>query len=339
MKKPSKKFRDRLVRYNIKYRQGDFGSTSKPSIKSDNLYCPIPEHFCIKNKQSRKQILGFVDHLKRLNELSQSLFLDFSNTKVLNASAVAHLKQVLDKYESKLNKIQAKASKEPIVKAMLSKLGIHKQLGLPNFNKNHHLVDKWYFCFGNKIELNTPQYDEIENALIDNFGENSRAYEVINNAISEAITNVVHHAYDVNDEFKGWLLFFCINHKNKECQIIVSDLGKTIPKTLPPTWLEQVKNQLINFGAGKISDADLIGLATQYRKTQTKAPYRGKGFEDMRLVCDTVQGSKMRVLSGKGYFLSNQSNTEIAKKDFKKENYPEVLQGTIVSWSIPLTNM
>lgn len=332
MKKPNKKFRDKQVRENIRSRHNGKKVYSS-NTKNEYIHCPIPENFCLKNKQSRKNILGIVQNIQKLTELRNSLFLDFSSTKVLNCVAVAHFMQILDKNESKLKKIGAKPSKEPIVRAMLSKLGIHQQLGLLNFNKNHHLVDKWYFCWGDTVVFDE-RYDEIENALINNFGEDSKAHQVINNAISEAITNVINHAYKPNDVYKKWLLFFCINQKDNNCNIVVSDLGETIPKTIPKTILDQLKNNIMNLNLSTMKDADLIELATQYRKSQTKAPYRGKGFDDMQLICNTIEGATMSVFSRQGYFL-HKTQSELTAK----ENFLEPLQGTIIAWSIPLTNM
>lgn len=333
MKKPNKKFRDRQVRENIRSRHNGtraYGS----NIKNEYIRCPIPENFCLKNKQSRKNILGVVQNIQKLTKLGNSLFLDFSLTKTLNYVAVAHFMQVLDKNEHKLSKIGAKPSKEPIVKAMLSKLGIHQQLGLPDFNKSHHLVDKWYFCWGDAVVFDK-DYDKIENVLIDNFGQDSEAYWVINNAISEAVANVINHAYKPNDVYKKWLLFFCIDKKDNCCTIVVSDLGETIPKTIPKTILDQLKNNIANLNLSIMKDADLIELATQYRKSQTKAPYRGKGFDDMQMVCNTIEGATMSVFSRQGYFLHKQTQSEL----IAKENFLEPLQGTIIAWSIPLTSM
>lgn len=333
MKKPNKKFRDRQVRENVKSRHNGT-KTYVSKIKNEYIYCPVPENFCLKNRQSRKKVLGVVQSIQKLTKLSHSLFLDFSSIRVLNCIAVAHFMQVLNKNESKLNMIGAKPSKDPVVKAMLSKLGIHKQLRLPNFNKSHHLVDKWYFCWGDTVDFDE-RYDEIENALIDNFGKDSKAHQTINNAISEAVANVINHAYKPNDVYKKWLLFFCIDKKDNHCTIVVSDLGKTIPKTIPKTMLDQLKNNIVNLNLSTMKDADLIELATKYKKTQTKVPYRGKGFDDMQLVCNAIEGATMSVFSRQGYFLHKQTKFEL----IEKENFSEKLQGTIIAWSIPLTNI
>lgn len=112
---------------------------------------------------------------------------------------------------------------------MLTKLRVHNYLKIDNCYAPHKLVDRWYIFEGEHVEFDEG-YDEIENVLIEKFENKADAFEIVNSAISEAVSNVVSHAYPEDAKYKRWKIFLSIDEQN--CHIVVSDLGQTIPRSL-----------------------------------------------------------------------------------------------------------
>lgn len=294
-------------------------------IKQKMLKChySLPRVFSLKKEVERNRILNALKQIYSA-EKRKNVYLDFSKVESLLPDATIHLVHTLQKFKHK--SILGKPSKDRIVKAMLSRLEVHKQLKLPDFHldKNESLVHNWYHYYGDTVDL-PDSYDEFEKILDLHF--NADDCFTINNAISEAVYNVVSHAYDEGNQYKGWLLFIHIN--NNSISIIISDLGKTIPRTVPTSFSEEkiwsyFKLDFANMG--KVTDDKLIEYATQYQRTETELPHRGKGFADMQKICEQVKGSTMFVYSRNGYWCN----------DHTRKLYDEPVNGTIIGWHIPL---
>lgn len=282
----------------------------------------LPRVFSLNKEVERNQILNILKQLHSIPN-NRCTYLDFSHIEILSADATIHVVHTLQKFKNK--PILGKPAKNRIVKAMLSRLGVHKQLKLKDFhlNRNEPLVDKWYHCYGISTDFGE-NYNEIENKLSEYFSEDNCF--VIHNAISEAVSNVVNHAYNETDDYKGWLLFLHINETS--VSIIISDLGKTIPKTVPINLREKVASyfQLDISKLGTVPDDKLIKYATYYRRTETELANRGKGFADMQEICKQVENAHMFVHSRNGYWHS--SNIQ--------QLYSKPVNGTIIGWHIPL---
>ena len=169
------------------------------------------------------------------------------------------------------------------------------------------------------------------------FASQDDAFEIINSAISEAVTNVVNHAYSENVHYKKWKIFLAITEEN--CFIIVSDLGKTIPSTVKTTISGDILS-LLNLKSWKeTSDNKRIDLASSYQRTQTELSHRGKGFKNMLQVTEAIEGAKLIVYSRKGIWgkcKQGGSFTSLSKKYNK--DYRTAIDGTVICWQIPLNS-
>lgn len=286
----------------------------------------------IHNANYRTQLLEAINKLNHKSLLKKRPYFDFGRTKILTPMAMIYFKQTLEKFPHVV--CRGRTSSNPVVSGMLSKLGIAKRLGFKGAKSSHNLVERWYLFSGESTDLGD-EYDEIENVLKEKFGEDSETFDVINTAIGEAIINVVNHAYSVDDEYKKWYLFLGITPDN--CNVIISDLGQSIPKSIPTKITDGVLSRIFNITSwGSLDDSDKIAIATQYEKTATELSYRGKGFQDMQAVCKQVKGATMAVHSRSGHWakLTKESGNEIVKK----RSYRSSINGTIISWLLPLDN-
>lgn len=324
MKKPNPKHIAYQIRLNH-IRRKHSKRPKKVKVSLIKNYYQLPTCFSLRHDTNRKPFLRSLDFLKK----QKNAFLDFSHVNTLMADATIYFIQTLHKLQDIV--LRGKSSKTPIVKAMLSKLKVHERLNLKEFtlSKNVPIIDRWYYCYGTDLTFDE-KYDEIENVLSNHFSVDDRW--IINDAISEAIANVVHHAYDIDEKYKYWVLFLSI--EEEQISIIISDLGKTIPSTIKAKGFDNLKRlRLPNLcNLGKLGDKDYIEIATKYARTQTNKEHRGKGFENMQAIYEQVTGSKMFVYSRKG-FLDKQPN-----KKPKTIEYSTAVNGTIIGWHIPLKN-
>lgn len=326
MKKPDFEKIQQQIKTDIRIRKKFRGrSNSEPATYTSYI---MPDYIDINNKHYRLTALKAINSISQHHRFNTRPYFDFSQVTTLTPMATIYFKQLLDKYYKV--KCRGRASNSSVVSGMLSKLEISQRLGLKTLKSNHSLVDRWYFFSGENTDLGD-EYDEIENVLKEKFGEDSETFDVINTAIGEAVINVVNHAYKTHDEYKKWYLFLSITPE--KCNVVISDLGQTIPKTIPLKISDAVLATFFNVSSWTgLKDDAKIEIATQYQKTATELPNRGKGFQDMQAVCDQVQNSIMMVHSGAGYW--GKKNGIIAR--FKKQNYKTYVNGTIISWVLPL---
>ncbi|MFW6538163.1 hypothetical protein ACOCIZ_15270, partial [Acinetobacter baumannii] len=103
----------------------------------------------------------------------------------------------------------------------------------------------------------------------------------------------------------------------------------------PTKIKDHVLQRVFNINSwGGLKDDSKIEIATQYQKTATELPNRGKGFQDMQAVCEQIEGAVMTVHSRGGLWArSIGSNGKI-----KKQNYKSLVNGTIISWLLPLND-
>lgn len=339
MKKPNKKLIDLQIKENIRLRKYSFDFKNEPFLRKKAtsnakqytyINYPLPECIDIHNKRYRTSVLKAINAIKYHTNESDRPYFDFSKVQVLTPMAMIHFKQLLEKHAGII--CRGRPSPNTVVTGMLTKLNISKRLGIKELKSDHKLVEKWYYFSGENTDLGE-EYDEIENVLIEKFGEESETFDVINTAIGEAVINVVNHAYSDDDKYKKWYLFLSITPE--KCNVVISDLGMTIPNSIPTKISDNILQRIFNINSwGNLTDDSKIEIATQYQKTATKLPNRGKGFQDMKAVCDQVHGSIMMIHSKGGYWAKSTKNEE----KFKKQNYKSIVNGTIISWLLPLDN-
>lgn len=279
----------------------------------------------------RNSLLEAIELLQNIKAPHKRPYFDFSKTKILTPMAMIYFKQILEKYPEIV--CRGRTSPHSVVSGMLSKLGIASRLGFKGAKSTHNAVERWYSFSGENTDLGD-EYDEIEGVLKDKFGEDSETFDVINTAIGEAIINVVNHAYTKDERYKKWYLFLSITPD--KCNVVISDLGQSIPTSIPTKITDGMLKRVFNFTSwGDIDDAEKIEIATQYQRTSTQLAYRGKGFQDMKAVCDQIDGAIMAVHSKCGYWAKQTKN---GSERFKKQNYKSSINGTIISWLLPLDN-
>ncbi len=161
--------------------------------------------------------------------------------------------------------------------------------------------------------------------------------------LTEAITNVSHHAYPVNSYFsennKNWYMSGSYNRDTKELKVVFYDQGIGIPKSLPNS---RVKEKILSWlskmqipAADRKRDEVLLRAAVQISRTSTGAADRGKGLQDLTEFIRQRQEGYMSILSLRGlYKLTVKGGNEKTKSVYFKNK----LNGTLIIWSVTLKN-
>lgn len=241
---------------------------------------------------------------------------------------IAELRRIIRYVEGKV-KIDFQPPKNEKIYQVLHQIGLCDLLGVKNvIELKDDDVINWRYAQGAQVE--GKKYDDI---LADYDGEIAKPLqEKLFAGITEAMTNVINHAYDlkrndgldVNDELKQWWMFS--QEKDGYLSVTFCDLGAGIPRTLPikhPNLWERFKK------FGKSTDADAIDYAIRDSRSRTKESHRGNGLGQIIRVCESIDGATVIIYSNKGTY------TRI-KKHKKLYSHADSILGTLICWRVPL---
>ena len=165
-------------------------------------------------------------------------------------------------------------------------------------------------------------------------------WTILHSGISEAVTNVTHHAYPNNPQCKdkSWYLTGSFHSQTKELKIAFYDQGVGIPNSLPESNLwEKVLAYFSKFSiekAEQLRDATLIKAAVSIDRTSTEKNDRGKGLQDLIEFIRELGSGYVSIMSYKGLF---KCSIENGKERVKSESFDRPLRGTLIIWSVVLS--
>ena len=180
---------------------------------------------------------------------------------------------------------------------------------------------------------------KLKEHLIEIIGKSIPKWTFLSSGISEAITNVSHHAYPESDKYqekdKFWYLTGSFNHKTKELKIVFYDQGVTIPKSLPASKIwEQVLSALSKLPfVDRKKDEMMLKAAVELKRTSTNDTDRGKGLLDLLEFVKQRQSGYISIISAKGLYKYSREN---GQEYVKTERFKEPLLGTLIIWKATL---
>lgn len=214
------------------------------------------------------------------------------------------------------------------VSQVLEQIGVFHLIGAnPGVVPKDDDVVNWRFAHGSKVEGET-----YEDVLADYDGEIAvELQERLYTGITEAMTNVVNHAYDLPREdgigitqAREWWMFS--QSKDQRLTVVFADLGAGIPRTLPlkrPTLWQRVLR------LAKRTDSKTIAMAIQDSMSRTELEHRGKGLGQIVRAVESEPEGEMAIMSNFGAvtFRSGQQ---------KAHDYRDSIMGTLRYWTLPL---
>jgi len=157
---------------------------------------------------------------------------------------------------------------------------------------------------------------------------------VLFDSLSEAITNVIHHAYPGvtgGASAKPWWLSASFDSSSRKLTVLIYDQGVGIPETLPARWahFEKVKEIFHTW-----SDSQKIQAAATYGRSSTNRPERGKGLGNLQEFAKAHEDGTLSIYSRHGlYRLSHASGNQI-QTDLR--DHDSSVGGTLIEWSVRL---
>jgi hypothetical protein len=273
---------------------------------------------------------------------------DFDNLKKISTSAALVLTAELSKWDDAIrNKLR------PIIDNWDSNIFQQfYEIGFFDlFNNNQSLSSLEINSKSNsKSELRVVKYikgrcgDKAKTRILKNeirtiVGESIGKWTILDSGLSEAITNVSHHAYPKGSSFseddKNWYLTGAYSEVTHELKVVFYDQGIGIPKSLPSSELwERVLNWFSKYSiADRKRHEVLLRAAVEIDRTSTDESDRGKGLPDLLEFVKQRGDGYLSILSSKGMFKYAMSNGKVS---VKTENFSQPIYGTLIIWSITL---
>jgi anti-sigma regulatory factor (Ser/Thr protein kinase) len=156
-------------------------------------------------------------------------------------------------------------------------------------------------------------------------------------ALTEAMTNVLHHAYpkdatyDVEPLIGQWWMSASYVVQTKKLSVLFLDQGVGIPATLPRKYpWERIRAFFAQYGLQE-NHSSLIKAAMELGRTATGEPFRGLGLiRNIRSFVEVHGTGRLRILSLRGeYIFHADGREELCDRNCS-------LGGTLLDWEIDL---
>lgn len=276
--------------------------------------------------------------------------LDFSKIRDISPSAALALASEVDCWNQAVGgRLRADTeSWHPDIQRLLAQMGYFELLDLPQpleRPKEGNTIFTQFYRGGTEIADKGPKgaiTKKLRKDIEAIVGRKMQNYTLLFAGLSEAITNVGHHAYR-NPKKKPyvdepWWLSASWNKKTRRLCVTFYDHGVGIPETLPKNpifkrWLDRNRES---------NDSRKIAAAMKAKRTSTYQSGRGYGLQDLAPFAKAFTDGQLRIYSRRGKFQmvwkggnSNEessNNLTESEKEFKNS-----IGGTLIEWSVVLS--
>ncbi|NII75174.1 anti-sigma regulatory factor (Ser/Thr protein kinase) [Dyella sp. SG562] len=197
-------------------------------------------------------------------------------------------------------------------------------------------VDERYLSFvsGHEAEGNKAKQLRLG---IEALGPKLRQRNLLFQGLTEAMTNVKHHAYNVGDHVKRWWMSASVDTTGRRLRIMFLDHGLSIPVVLPRRKMERLRavaEFILPLPQLLKSDASLIQAAVELNRSGTGQDHRGFGLNrDIQGYIENLDArGKLRILSGRGQYVYEKSPGQSGSASTKA--LPAKFGGTFIEWII-----
>ncbi|MEW6164511.1 MAG: hypothetical protein AB1642_05560 [Pseudomonadota bacterium] len=342
MKKLNQKMRERLCRLS-KRAVEELNECNRIRLRRRNRSAPrekigltkkrllAPETLSVMNPSVRDQTLEFVSSIKRICEMGQHVHIDFSRTSELHPCGTLLFMAYVDGAISKhgAGKVTCNYPSDDVVGQLFQHVGLLERLGLTSkWSITSDKVKHWRYMQGTCTDTRELRslLDVYENSLPINV--RSQLYA----SLSEAITNVINHAYPQAESKhleKKWWMFS--KKKDGKLLIAICDRGIGIPDSLrqKPYLTDYLRRILVTHK--KRMDETLIADAVGSPRTVTQLPHRGKGLPEMLEFVRLLGDGGLTILSQFGGF-----SFQAVENMRRSATFHAPVNGTLLFWEIPL---
>ena len=348
MKRPTPYLRQRLIRLSNYSKSRRIGRVSKNKTNSNFHIAPkevikAPNRFCLTRGLGVEVVKFLKAVANRVLHMEKPVKLNFRDTEAFYVPGAIFLFSELDRIISLSNIPKPISIIDPYrrrPREVLKQIQIHQLTGDRSevvpirddvvFWKATKGSDQSGDDLGPILEFVTERANEKHVKQVEISG--------IWRGVSEAVANVVDHAYESprKDGFKGlketkWWMFTQI--REQRFTAAVCDLGcgyrSTINRNIPEKFIATFK-ELFNL---QNKDAAAIKVAMEYGRSRTRQDNRGKGSRDALSVLTKHGQGELTILSNSGFVHYRVSG---GKEKVFMDDIGIDIGGTVIWWQLPL---
>lgn len=288
-----------------------------------------PRKFWLNGEENRGLMLSFLAKIRTsLQYPSSIVHINFTQTDELHPCGTlffrAHICNLIEEHNHRLS---FSYPKNDVVGQLFQHIGLLEKMGLTSkYTVTSENVRHWYSVEGEVAD--TSGFKDLLKAYETELGQpiSMGLYD----SMTEAVTNSVQHAYlEGSTVNQKWWMFAQKN--GKFLTVVIYDTGRGIPDSL------RSKPEVIDYFQGRMmfpknSDNRLLGVAVGSHRTSTKLDYRGKGLPDMMEFIRSTNIGGLLIHSLQGTYMYSATLKKETKKGFHQS-----LPGTLIEWTIPLS--
>ena len=294
----------------------------------------IPKLVSLYDRASRRELLTGLKLLRALVSRKRPVMLVFDRTERVFSEGmlllVAEIRRLL-RYSEGHADIKCTVPSNDKVAQVLKQVGLLDLLGVEcTVQPRDSDVVMWRHAYGSGAQGSL--FDDV---LGDYDGEITSALtSALYRGVSEAMTNVVNHAYSAaradglgyQGNGKEWWMFSA--EQNGKLSLVFCDLGAGISGTLPVSRPDIWKRILRRDSR---DDARVIKYAVADSVSRTKKGHRGKGLGQIARVIESIPDASVVIYSNKGAY------RRTADGAVRVVEFDGSILGTLINWQIPLS--
>lgn len=350
MKKPSRKRRQwhdiharKLNRRRTKKKKSRARRHIRPSRSNPprvhGSFTPIhcPEVLSLENNFDG--VVKLLDDIRTKSEKSRNkrIHINFKPIRTIKPSAALVLAAELDRWNRRLathnSKLRAVDVQEwdNTVRRLLGEMGFFNLLGVDNLSEEKSSTGIKYVEFRSGMRVDGKVIDDLRRLHLEPSVSIPNKH-LLYAAVTEAMTNVVHHAYRDQTTLgvpKHWWLSAAYDAQSREVAVMIYDQGSGIPATLPRKFSERIRDWFPE-NLTK-DDAHMIQAAHNLSRTTTSSPSRGHGLQrDIRRYIEALDcHGRYRVISNRGEYI-----VETGTSSDRMISHKRPLNGTLIEWRL-----
>ena len=284
----------------------------------------------------------FVQEVRTKVREGQVVCLVFEKVKTIRLSALIFLLAQIHKVhlEHGSSCVTGTYPRNPRIERQLAESGFFELLRVRTPDRVVASRVNRYIKFKSDQVINAARISELRRELLrEDLQMPALIAKAVFRALSEAMTNVNHHAY-VTKAFSPqsaamalrgrWWLFATLNVPNNVFVLAFYDTGVGIPKTLPRKYSWEHIRQAVHLLPGFLpDDGQMIEAAMMLGRTRTELDHRGKGLMDLAKLIDILGAGAMRIFSRHGTYTYTSAEQ-------RQTNSAGYIEGTLIEWRLPI---
>lgn len=291
-----------------------------------------------------KETVVFLNRVRECASASLGkFFVDFTTIRHLTAAGALLLVAEFDRWRELIEKQRLEPIEvekwDPVVRNRLIEMGFFDLLGssrkVERADDGQPVDGERYLPFisGHRSEGEKAKQLRVE---IERLGPELRDKQSLFEGLTEAMTNVEHHAYPEGATIKRWWMSASVDATGRRLRVMFVDHGLGIPRTLPPDIVEAALAALAVGPLEEVvkSDAKLIKAAVSLQRSKTKKLNRGWGLKrDIQGYIERHEAvGSLRIVSGRGQYKYKKQTGQRSKISLKA--LPVPFNGTFIEWIV-----